>query len=281
MKKKRATLILVCALCLPLPSTAVAMDDMFGAMFRMMLVMMNVMSDSMLENSSDFGSASSLDFGMGSWPAMGAMSGMSPISGASSFPGMSPWTGMGGMSGMNPWSGMSGMPGMSPWSGMSGMPGMSPWSGMSGMPGMNPWSGMSGIPGYGTGMTPWSNPMPNNTWSNPFTSGYPSYPNTPYNAADYGGQKYRPVSLLDGRWFGYSDEILEVRGNRFRLMQGQYSINGIVKIKNNIVNLYSPETGTVTQYTFMVNQSELMLQDANGQVLSFNKRPVNGAVHVF
>ena len=257
MKKKRATLILVCALCLPLPSTAVAMDDMFGAMFRMMLVMMNVMSDSMLENSSDFGSASSLDFGMGSWPAMGAMSGMNPISGASSFPGMSPWTGMGGMPGMNPWSGMSGMPGMSPWSGMSGMP------------------------GYGTGMTPWSNPMPNNTWSNPYTSGYPSYPNTPYNAADYGGQQYRPVSLLDGRWFGYSDEILEVRGNRFRLMQGQYSINGRVKIKNNIVNLYSPETGTVTQYTFMVNQSELMLQDANGQVLSFNKRPVNGAVHVF
>ena len=130
-------------------------------------------------------------------------------------------------------------------------------------------------------MSPWSNPMPNNTWSNPFTSGYPSYPNTSYNAANYGGQQYRPVSLLDGRWFGYSGEILEVRGDRFRLMQGQYSINGTVKIKNNIVNLYSPTTGTVTQYTFMVNQSELMLQDATGQVLSFNKRPVGGAGYVF
>jgi hypothetical protein len=245
MKKKRAILILVCALCLPLPTTAVAMDDMFGAMFRMMLVMMNVMSDAMLDNTSDFGSGSSPDFGMGSWPAMGAMSGMNPISGASSFPGMSPW------------------------------------SSMSGMPGMNPWSGMGGIPGYGTGVSPWSNPIPNNTWSNPFTSGYPSYPNNPYNAAGYGGQQYRPVSLLDGRWFGYSGEILEVRGNRFRLMQGQYSINGTVKIENNIVNLYSPKTGTVTQYTFMVNQSELMLQDASGEVLSFNKRPVSGTGYVF
>jgi len=68
MKKKRAILVLVCALCLPLPSAAEGMDDMFGVMFRMMLVMMNVMSDSMLGNSSDFGSGSPLGFGMGSWP---------------------------------------------------------------------------------------------------------------------------------------------------------------------------------------------------------------------
>ena len=253
MKKKRAILVLVCALCLPLPSAAEGMDDMFGVMFRMMLVMMNVMSDAMLDNSSDFGSGSSLDFGMGSWPAMGAMSGMSPITSVSSFPGMSPWSGMGGM------------PGMSPWSGMGGMPGMSPWSGMSGMPGMNPWS----------------SPMPNNAWGNPFTSGYPSSPNSPYNAAGYGGPQYRPVSLLDGRWFGHSGEILEVSGDRFQLRQGQYGINGTIKIENNIVNLYSPKTGTVTQYSFIRNQSELMLQDASGQVLSFSKRPVGGAGYVF
>ena len=259
MKKKRAILVLVCALCLPLPSAAEGMEDMFGVMFRMMLVMMNVMSDSMLDNSSDFGSGSSPGSGMGSWPAMGAMSGMNPISSISSFPGMSPWSGM---------------------SGMSGMPGMSPWSGMSGMPGMSPWSGMSGIPGTGQGMSPGSSPMSNNPWGNPYTSGYPSYPNSPYTAG-YGAQQYGPVSLLDGRWFGYSGEVLEVRADRFRLRQGKYSINGIIKIENNIVNLYSPKTGTVTQYTFIRNQSELRLQDATGQVLSFSKRPAGGAGYVF
>ena len=269
MMKKRAILVLVCALCLPLPSSAESMDDMFGVMFRMMLVMMNVMSDSMLDNNSDFGSGSSLDFGMGSWPAMDGLSGMNPISSVSSFPGMSPW------------SGMSGVPGMSPWSGMSSVPGMSPWSGMSSVPGMSPWSGMGGIPGSGQGMSPWSSPMSNNPWGNPYTSGYPSYPNSPYNAAGYGGQQYRPVSLLEGRWFGNSGEVLEIRANRFRLRQGQYSINGTIKIENNIVNLYSPKTRTVTQYTFIRNQSELMLQDATGQVLSFSKRSVGGAGYVF
>ena len=184
---------------------------------------------------------------MGSWPVMGAMSGMNPISSVSSFPGMSPWSGM---------------------------------NGMSGMPGMSPWSGMGGIPGNGMGMSPWSSPMSNNPWGNPFTSGYPSYPNSPYNAAGYGNQQYRPVSLLEGRWFGYSGEVLEVRADRFRLSQGKYGINGTIKIENNIVNLYSPKTGTVTQYTFIRNQSELVLQDATGQVLSFSKRP-GGAGYVF
>ena len=254
MKKRRAILMLVCALCLPLPSAAEEMNDMFGAMFRMMLVMMNVMSDSMLNNSSDFGTGSSMDFGMDSWPEMGAMSGMNPISG------------------------VSGYPGMSPWSGMSGYPGMSPWSGMGGNPGMSPWSGMGGIPGNGLGMSPWSNQMPNYSRGNPLTSGYP---NSPTNAAGYGAQQYRPVSLLDGRWFGSSGEIFEVRGNRFRLVQGQYGVNGTIKIENNIVNLYSPKTGTVSQYSFIRNQSDLLLQDASGQVLSFTKRPLNGAVHVF
>ena len=263
---------------------------MFGAMFRMMLVMMNVMSDSMLNNSSDFGTGSSMDFGMDSWPEMGAMSGMNPISGVSGYPGMSPWSGMsgypgmspwsgmGGNPGMSPWSGMGGNPGMSPWSGMSGYPGMSPWSGMGGNPGMSPWSGMGGIPGNGLGMSPWSNQMPNYSRGNPLTSGYP---NSPANAAGYGAQQYRPVSLLDGRWFGSSGEIFEVRGNRFRLVQGQYGVNGTIKIENNIVNLYSPKTGTVSQYSFIRNQSDLLLQDASGQVLSFTKRPLNGAVHVF
>jgi hypothetical protein len=245
MKKKRAILVLVCALCMPLPSAAAGMDDMFGVMFRMMLVMMNVMSNTMLNNSSDFGSGSPLGFGMGSWPAMGAMSGMNPTSS------------------------------------ISGVPGMSAWSGMSSMPGMSPWSGMGGIPGNGMGMSPWSSPMSNNSWANPFTSGYPSYSNEPYNAAGYSGEQYRPVSLLEGRWFGSAGEVLEVRADRFQLRQGQYSISGAIKIENNIVNLYSPKTGTVMQYSFVRNQSELMLQDVSGEVLNFSNRSVGGGGYVF
>jgi hypothetical protein len=89
------------------------------------------------------------------------------------------------------------------------------------------------------------------------------------------------VSLLDGRWFGHSGEILEVRGDRFRLVHGQLAVNGVVRIENNIVNLYSQQTGTVTQYSFIRNQTDLMLQDASGLVLSFSKRPINNMVHVF
>jgi hypothetical protein len=50
----------------------------------------------------------------------------------------------------------------------------------------------------------------------------------------------------------------------------------VIRIENNIVNLYSQQTGTVTQYTFMRNQTELLLQDASGMLLNFSKRPGNG-----
>jgi hypothetical protein len=251
MKKQRAIVLMVCVLSLPLPTPAAAMDDMFGVMFRMMLVMMNVMSGAMLgnTNNSSFGSTNSPGFGMGSWPAMSGLYGMNPISGVGSFPGMSPWSGTGGY------------------------------------PGMSPWSGMGGYPGNGQGMSPWSNPMMSNDWANPFASGYPPYANVPYSSAGYGRQPgaipSAPVSLLDGRWFGHSGEILEVRGDRFRLVHGQLAVNGVVRIENNIVNLYSQQTGTVTQYSFIRNQTDLMLQDASGLVLSFSKRPINNMVHVF
>ena len=58
-------------------------------------------------------------------------------------------------------------------------------------------------------------------------------------------------------------------------------IRGQLWIDNNMVNLFSQQTGTVTQYTFMRNQTELMLQDASGMLLNFSKRPGNGAAHRF
>jgi hypothetical protein len=186
---------------------------------------------------------------------------------------------------MNPVSGVNSFSGMNPWSGMNGFPGMSPWSGMGGFPAMSPWSGMGGFPGYAQGMSPWSNQMMPNNWASPFASGYPPYANAPYSSAGYGrqpdGRASPPVSLLDGRWFGSSGEVFEVRGDRFRLVHGRLSVTGVVRIENNIVNLYSQQTGTVTQYSFVRNQTELMLQDASGMVLNFSKRPMNNAVHIF
>jgi hypothetical protein len=266
MKKKHTILLLVCALSLPLPSTAVAMEDLFGAMFRMMLVMMNVMSNAMLDNSntSNFGSTGSFGFGMDNWPTTNGLTTLYPATSVNSYPGMTPWSGMGGV------------PGMTPWSGMGGVPGMSPWSGMGGFPGMTPWSGTGGVPGTGTGMMP---------WAFPYTQGSLPYANAPYNSAGYGGwrsiQPSTQASLLDGRWYGYTGELLEVRGDRFLLKYGQYSISGTVNLENNIVNLYSTQTDTVMQYTFVRNQSELMLQDSTGQILRFTNQPLNNVIHVF
>lgn len=243
LKKKQAMLALVVVLSVQAPSPANATDDIFGAMFRMMLVMMNTMSDAMLGNSNDmgWGSASPLGMGITTLPMMSGMYGMNPM------------TGFGGMS---PWSGMNGLP----------MNSMSPWSGMNSMP-MN-------------GMSPWSTPF--NSWSNPFSNTYPLYANNPYGNRQYGG--YYPAqrgSFLDGRWYGTSGEVLEVRGNRFRLLDVQSGINGAISIDNNIISLYSPQTGTVTQYSFVRNQSELILQDATGRVLRFRLRPINSASYSF
>jgi hypothetical protein len=45
--------------------------------------------------------------------------------------------------------------------------------------------------------------------------------------------------------------------------------------------MYSPQTNSVTRYTFMRNQTGLLLQGVNGEVLRFTQNPVNGVVHVF
>lgn len=234
MQNKRAILILLCALTLPLPTPAAASDDLFSIMFRMMLTMMNVMADSVDDDVGGFN-----DWGLGGTNALG----------------------------------MTTMPMMS---------GMSPWG-----LGMSPVSGM--------GMSPWSAAMPGSTWGNPFTGGasqwmspggmYSPFPGTGNGMPAFtpGGMgvpgSYLPqgqgeiAALLGGKWYGNSGEILDVRGNRFRLQAGKTSITGVISIKNNIVKLFSPQTGTVTRYTFVRNQTDLILQDASGRLLGFHKRP--------
>ena len=241
MKNKRASVVLLCALLLPAPSTTLASDDIFSIMFRMMLTMMNVMANSVNNNNS-----------FNNW---------------------------GGNNGWGNGMGMAGFPMMSGLGGMGGWPGMSPMSGM------NPWSGYGGgLPANGMGMSPWSYSQGggpwNNGWGNPFMGGMspalaPGTAHAPYPDMGYGGypEDYSDTALLEGRWYGISGDVLEIRGNRFRLMAGQLGITGVVRVDNNILSLYSSDTDTLTQYTFVRNQTELLLQDVTGEVLAYRRYP--------
>jgi len=263
MPNKPATLILLCALSLPLP--ALASEDLFNIMFRMMLTMMNVMADAADDDGGGFS-----DWGMNDWDM-----------GGNSSLGMGSLPMTGGMSGLSPWSGYGMLPG-------SGM-GMSPWS-----------SAM--LPGSGMGMSPWSAAMPGGGWGNPFTAGSvprmsPGGMNYPFPGTGYGPSAYdrgrggaaprgypstgQDTALLAGKWYGTTGEILEVQGNRFRLQAGKTAITGVIRIENNIVNLFSPQTGTVTRYTFVRNQTDLILQDGSGRLLSFSRRPLKRGGHLF
>jgi hypothetical protein len=242
MKHTRAILVLVCVLALPARAPADDFGDMFSVMFRMMLTMMNVMSSAMDND------------------------------------------GWGNSWGGNNWGNWGGWPGMGPWSGMGGWPGMSPWSGMSGVPGMSPWSGLGGWPLNAGGISPWSGLPGGNAWNAPFAGGPLTGDYSPAGMYGYGfpgGWDGPGASPLDGRWYGSSGEILEVRGNSFRLQNAVTSLNGTLRISDNLINLYSPQTGTMTQYTFVGNGADLLLQDASGQVISFHKNPVGSSLNVF
>jgi hypothetical protein len=166
----------------------------------------------------------------------------------------------GGLNSFNP--GMTTMPMMSgfgsPWSSFGG----TPWNSFGGTP-WNSYGG--GSPWNSFGGTPW------NRYSTPWGAPANRYGAPPSNRANL---------LLQGRWFGNSGEILEIRGNRFRLRSAGASLAGIVRINGNVINMYSPQTNTVTRYTFLQNQSELLLNDGSGVLLTFRKRPAN-AVRVF
>ena len=239
MKHKRASLLLICALSttMPAPASADAISDMISVMFRLMLIMMSGMADSMgnsMGGSNSWGMPmNSMGLGMTGWPAMSGLSGM----------------------------------------------GMSGWPTMSGL------SGMGGWPGSGFGGSPWSMPLAGNTWGYPMSA--PGYFNNPYSGGAWGypgnrrwsgaGQpdsaRFVSASLLDGKWYGVSGETLEVRGNRFRLRSGRQSVNGTLKIDNNLVKLFTPQTGAVQLYQFARNQTSLVLQDAQGNTLNFNLDP--------
>ena len=145
----------------------------------------------------------------------------------------------------------------------------------------------------GMGLSPWSPAMTGNPWSNPYSGGQnpfmsPAYMNpygTPNNGYPGGYanlvDQYPSSALLNGRWYGNTGEILEFRGNRFRLQHGRTAISGSVNIQNNIVSLLAKQTRSITRYTFARNQSQLILQDGAGRVLVFRQRPQIRGIRTF
>lgn len=181
---------------------------------------------------------------------------------------------------------MSGMADSMGGSNSWGMPMNSLGLGMTGWPAMGGFSGLGGWPGSSFGSSPWSLPLAGNTWGYPMSG--PGFLNNPYggprgypmrrprSSAGYpSSARYVSASLLDGKWYGISGETLEIRGNRFRLREGRQSVNGTLKISNNVVSLFTPRTRTVQRYQFARNQTSLVLQDAQGNTLSYYLDPRN------
>jgi len=144
----------------------------------------------------------------------------------------SPSSAFSGSSWSDPW-------GSAPWSSI-------PWTAMPGasMPGMSaPWASM-----------PWGAPgMP------------PAYAPRAGSAAPHG-----PSSPLEGRWQGTSGELLEFRGDRFRLGASEKGqVSGTFLIHGGRLVAYVPEADVTRMYQFERKGDYLALQDESGEVLLF------------
>ena len=151
--------------------------------------------------------------------------------------------------------------------------------GTGGWPLMNGMSGMGGWPGGGVGATPWTLPMAGNPWAspmgiNPFTGrGYGLPAGQPWGGIPGRWNAYPGASLLEGKWYGASGEILEVRGNRFVLRNGLTSLAGALDINDDLVKMVTPQTGAVNIYQFARSENELVLEEPGGARLLFYRRP--------
>jgi hypothetical protein len=152
--------------------------------------------------------------------------------------------------------------------------------GAGGWPLMSGMYGLGGWPGGGFGATPWTLPMAGNPWASPLGvnpypflgRGYGQRPGQPWGAVPGGWNAYPGASLLDGKWYGMSGEILDVRGNRFVLRNGMTSLAGALDINDNLVKMYTPQTGAVNIYQFARSETELVLEEPGGTRLLFYRQ---------
>jgi hypothetical protein len=158
--------------------------------------------------------------------------------------------------------------------------------GTGGWPLMSGMSGPGGWPGGGFGATPWTLPMTGNPWAappgiNPFAGrAYGPIAGQPWGGVPGGWNAYSGASLLDGTWFGTSGEILDVRGNRFVLQNSMTSLAGTLAVDDNLVRMYTPQTGAVNIYQFARNETELVLEEPGGARLLFYRSPYGASLPV-
>ena len=230
---RRACLALVISLASApgLPAGGLSPQDM-ASMMQGMMAMMKLWSA--------FNSGGDLDFKGAFSPgsAFGGSSWTDPWSSA-------PWTAMPGAS--MPWGSMPGtsMPGASmPWGSMPGAP--MPWGSMPGT--SMPWTGVPGMPGAaGMGAGPWA-------------------------YAPGGGPpgSRGATTPVEGRWQGTSGDLLEFRGDRFRLgAPDKGQVTGTFLIHGSRLVAYVPEADATRQYQFERKGDYLALQDESGEVLLF------------
>lgn len=77
---------------------------------------------------------------------------------------------------------------------------------------------------------------------------------------------------LSGTWQGDNGDVLVIRGDRFRIYDGESFYNdGTFRIVGNQLLIYAPTSGIVRRYQFAYRGNQLALRDSAGQVLSFRR----------
>jgi len=100
------------------------------------------------------------------------------------------------------------------------------------------------------------------------TGSWGGYGSTP----EYGGGT--SPNLLDGVWEGTSGEVLEIRGNRFRIYADeQRHGNGLLSVNGDMLVWQIPSSGARFEHQFLLTGERLVLRDrSTGQMLLFQRR---------
>ena len=131
--------------------------------------------------------------------------------------------------------------------GRSQAPYGSPYSGFSGMPYASPMRGYRQFPEMMQNMM---QQMPEA--SRLYEWGYPG------------------SGALEGTWVGRAGDILEIRGDRFRISDGAGRTSaGTLVLRDNYVGFYDPQTGAARQYEFATQEGRLALRDETGMLLLY------------
>ncbi len=82
------------------------------------------------------------------------------------------------------------------------------------------------------------------------------------------------ASELDGVWQGQGGDLLEIRGDRFRLAGGAgRHIEGQLRTQGNVISMRNARTEATRSYEYAVHQGRLALRDPYGQLMLYRRVP--------